>query len=1048
MKTNAAWIARIAGARPGVRTFLRGALLASLILHLAVGWPLRKAASGGLSPDQMKALEGEYGKKVAAAKRAGQVARDLAGKITMPPPPPDPEGVVSGTLNQALAGDIEKVVGKLLDLQVTRKLTDRVAASLKDELGEAARQIAAGKLTEEEIQALHERFKKKAHATAVEALKDYRVETQVERATMSTTEWYENNVSKTLFGNIEYELFRREYGRLRWRGMWSGEYTGWTRFLDWSHAKSLGYLKDKLARLERVADGASPKALLDGLSQLHQGSIQNNGTHPTPSWQACVYGGIDVHEKGTATWQAHMSEGILREYYPHREAEMKAVARRCDELWTKALDAAGAYAERPDARARCLAALRDLTGTVAALLKPADPSLAALNWAARVDVLTGPRLGEMYALFGEELTRGLEPLVRTFAKGQFKKGIIAHKDGVDAAMKEFGERIAPLLRRDVEAMIPRKVFARLVFDASSPFKTYRTPGIGESTHVPSEADAKAERELLARRPELRPYVEQRLRHHEENFRGSVASVTEEILNAVLTGGLLLRDMSRLVEGVDYADRVQEKLDAREAALRGRSQDLAKLTPDGVPDTSAPLVALLFGASKGHGANLQPVDTTLQPAYVTRARSAAALRLQMPKLPPHPAKWGFEEQAEARPAFKSPRIEAIPFLPRFPRLDGDLSDWGDVRPLVLKAPKGEEPVLVYAAWNYQGFFFGYRVRQAAEKYYFPTPWGQTFNHNTGDVGYVKTEGVDWAFRGDSFRICFDTLDARNQNRGEPHGQEFVVFPRGTDSDPQAPGVERVFESQRDARSKEYRGVKAGCKVFLQQPPPEQGPDGTGPYRVATFAEDGYTVEVFIPRSLFRVPVFAPGWFIGFECFVARGYQNPENGRSRLAGQPWASTSSRDAESFALNPGQWGDLLLLGTDPRVVAQEADERGTIAGGVVPGHSYLLSVIDPDRNVSPSAEDTVLVSAEARGGGNDVEVFVLKETGKNTGVFRGYINTQPGAGREVQGVLELMPGAEVGFAYVDFANAKGERGIITELKLPAVSGLMSARPSKENEP
>jgi len=1031
-----AWIDWITQPRQKVRSFLGLALLISLLGHGLVSWPLKESASGGLSPEQMKALETEYGKKVAAAKRAGQVARELAGKITMPPPPPDPEGVVSSTLNNALTTDIEKVVGKLLDVQVTRKLTDQVSASLKDELAEAAKDIAAGKLTEEEIRRLHEKFKKKAHDTAVAALKDYRVETQVERATLSTTEWYENNVSKTLFGNIHYELFRREYGRMRWHEMWSGQYTGWTRFLDWSNLKSLGFLKEKLNQLDKL----TPATLPSGLAHLHQGHIQPNGSYPTPSWRSVVYGGLDTHEHDTTTYQTQMSEGLLREFFPHRETEMKASLDQVDRLWEKAL----AVAEDPE---KGPPALKELRPAVAALVKAADDSLPALSWAVRVDVLTGPRLDEAYVQFGDELTKGLEPVIRTFARGQFKKGILVHKNGVDAAMKEFSNQIVPLLRRDIEAMIPKKVFARLVFDASYPFKQYKTPGIGEPTRVPSPDDVTAEKELIAqsvaKRPELRTYVDRRRQCHEENFRTSVSNITEEILNAVLTGGLLLRDLGRLVEGVDYADKVQEKLDARQAAMQGRAQDLAKLTADGVPDTSAPLIALLYGASKGHGANLEPVTTTLQPAYVTRDHPAAALRWQLPKLPPKPAKWGFEEQAEAKPGFKSARVEGIPFLSKFPRLDGDLSDWGKVRPLVLQGPKGAEPILVYAAWNYQGFFFGYRVKQAAEKFYYPSQWGQTFNHNTGDVGYVKTEGVDWAYRGDYLRVAFDTLDARNQNRGEPHSQEFVVFPRGTDSDPQVPGVERIFESQRDAKTKEYRGVKGVCKVYLQQPPPDQGPDGTGPYRVTRFDDTGYTVEAFIPRSLFSVPVFAPGWYIGFDCWVATGYQQPENGRSRFSGQHWAS-STRDAEGLGLNPSQWGDLLLLGTDPRVVVQDADAAGTVSEAILPGHSYLLSVIDPDRNVSPGAEDTVLVSAEVRGGRSDVEVFVLKETGKNTGIFRGYINTQPGAGREVQGVLEVMAGCEARFGYVDFANAKGERNVISELKLPVVSGLMGVSARK----
>jgi hypothetical protein len=120
---------------------------------------------------------------------------------------------------------------------------------------------------------------------------------------------------------------------------------------------------------------------------------------------------------------------------------------------------------------------------------------------------------------------------------------------------------------------------------------------------------------------------------------------------------------------------------------------------------------------------------------------------------------------------------------------------------------------------------------------------------------------------------------------------------------------------------------------------------------------------------------------------------------------------------------------------VLQEADAEGTLAQAIIPGYSYLLTVIDPDRNVNPSAQDTVLVSCEVGGGNHDVEVFVLKETDKNTGVFRGYVNTQPGTGRQVQGVVEVMPLEEVALGYVDFANAKGQRNVITEMRLPVIA-------------
>jgi hypothetical protein len=275
--------------------------------------------------------------------------------------------------------------------------------------------------------------------------------------------------------------------------------------------------------------------------------------------------------------------------------------------------------------------------------------------------------------------------------------------------------------------------------------------------------------------------------------------------------------------------------------------------------------------------------------------------------------------------------------------------------------------------------------------------------------------------------FDTLDARNTNRGEPHSQEFVIFPRGTDTDPNMPGIERVFESQRDAKAKEYRQPKASGKVFPGQP--DGAPDGSGPYRVTRVSKDGYTVEVFLPRSVFATPVFAPGWYVGFDAVIAGGYQGRD--QRRTSGWTWAGGD-------ALSPDRWGDLLLLGTDARFIVQDASVSGAVSYAVIPGHSYLLTVVDPDRNVNLAAEDSVLVSAEVKANSKDVEVFILKEVGKNTGVFRGYVNTSPGTGRQYHGVLEVMPGDEVRFGYVDFANAKGERMVVNTLRLPVTTGLM----------
>jgi len=109
---------------------------------------------------------------------------------------------------------------------------------------------------------------------------------------------------------------------------------------------------------------------------------------------------------------------------------------------------------------------------------------------------------------------------------------------------------------------------------------------------------------------------------------------------------------------------------------------------------------------------------------------------------------------------------------------------------------------------------------------------------------------------------------------------------------------------------------------------------------------------------------------------------------------------------------------------------------------------VVDPDRNVNLAAEDTVLLSVEVSGGPepsrNDVEMFLLKETGKNTSVFRGYVDTQPGRGREVRGVVEVTPGQQAIIGYMDLADAQGTRNPVYRLRLPVVAGVVNLASAK----
>jgi len=1043
--------------RRAARWTLWPLLIVSLLAHVPLA--MLGLGHGAANLDEL-AGEKTYLQMVCQKQRAREVSRRVRHRMTMPPPPPDPQAVVSNTLTGEITTDIDRVIGQMLPRAVRAKLAGKVTTDLRAELDAAAKSIAEGQLSKADIEALQRRFKARAHAKTVQALREHREETQIDQAKISVAEWYDSRVSRTLRAKLRYELYVRPYGR---GTVWGNH---WNRVVVWGACRDGHYL-NKVRDLGQLAAGRHHHRDIPGRPLEHGWRMLPDWPEPTAA-QAEAVGTIlrrihDRHPKGWAPSWTEALAALLDSYYPHKASAAKQGGVRLAGLWERALAQAAAYrqaadkadAGAPAARKASLAATAELHQAAQALWVGPERArqYRAVNQAVRSRVLRGPQREKVYDQIVAALLKTFTPAIQDLARNEYREGILIRQAGVDEAGDAFVKEIVGFLREDIAAAIPKGQFDELVFAGyANPYVSAVTGRSAPPTTEDIARDAKALAAILASWPAAeRAYADRRAGAIERAFAQAGQRVAAELADRFIEEGRFGSRFYASVESVDHTDQVAQRLNARERALAGRGQDLAQLTAEGVPDPSASMVALMFGASKGHGASLEPVRTTMAPAHVLAGRMGQAIRPGPARYPPPPASWGRITQPEIDPPFTCHRAEGIPFLANFPRLDGDLTDWGGIRPLVLQdfrhaanPPKG--PLMVYAAWNYQGFFFGYRVDRPLERFAYP----RRVNPRRPADGLVIPRpaaaygafAYGWAYGGDYLRLLFDTLDARRTLRGEPYLQEFVILPRGTTGNPDIPGIERIIESQRYATLMvgQWHGNKASCQIFPPQPSAADGPDGTGPYRVTQVSGKGYTTEVFLPRSLFNVPVFCPGWYLGFECIVCVGPQ-----QRRPHGQVWGNPRGGQEYGTGVErndyPNLWGDLLLLGTDPRLAVQDADETGTGSRAVVPGHSYLLTVIDPDRNVHLAAEDIVLVSAEVAGGPspatNDVEVFCLTETGKNTSIFRGYVDTQPGRGRQVQGVIEAMAGQQVRLGYLDLANAKGERNVVYHLQLPVVASV-----------
>ncbi|MDP6112395.1 MAG: hypothetical protein QGG53_11055 [Planctomycetota bacterium] len=1037
--------------------------------------------------------ETAYEKRIRQSKIARRMAEELKGKITMPPPPPDPESVVQEAMTDSLQGDVSKLMGgegEMLEEVVLQGIAQRVSRGLEAELKAVAVEIAEGQLTAEEINARQKALEDKAHELMNQELYRHRVKTQTKRAKMKSLEWYRKSVASVLLENIAVNVIRGKRNNPHFAAafgiIFNGRY-GWQRYLVWSRMNSATAFQSILAGLKRAAaedwteeglqawkeerqkrrrwiknfqpytgtlDDWILKRAFEGHSEikrLHVGTIRPRGVYPTASWYSVMYGLLDEHNLDGNLYITHLNDGLLNEYLTEIQDHYVDLAEELDDRWEDLLLASARLKEAVEERQSQEALLKlldernaiagEIDSKARAFLKGTEGRTldfrkrAELSMLLRFQLLADPKKqDEMYERFIGGMVKGLTKLLKDFARSQFRKGILEKNTGVEEAVAAFEKAIIPVLEKDLqEKVCSRKRFGQIIFSAGS-HRSFRDV-LGDRTNVPErqediDGELQELSQILEKQPHLSAYVEARSKRLNELYQQAVDNVIDYTITNVLTGGWLTSSLAKFVEGVDYADPVKETLTARESAKQGRNQDLARLTRDGVPDTSAPMLALLLGGSKGHGANLQPMKTDMVPHWMATGYPELALQHGRFIGAPPAKEWGFAEAQvpveEMEFNYKTPIVEGIPFLTRHPKFDGDLSEWVNLRPLFLKqGPRGVQPIQVYAGWNYQGYYFAYRVDIKEEDIYLPVQVRAGY----AGIGYKKIMTVDWAYRGESFRVCFDALNARNTNRGEPHTQEFLILPLGTDVDPSVTGVERVISSQRDAKTKQFRGVKASAKEFLPQ---GRRPSADTPFRVSQKDESGYSVEIFFPRTLFNRKVLSPGWIIGFNSMVAYG---PPGSNRGSTGSHWTRTAY---ETAANHPDAWGDLILLGTDPRLQVNLVDEKWTPARALLPGHSFLLTIVDPDRNVYSYEKDTVVVSIEVRGGNEDVEVFILDETDKNTGIFRGIINTQPGYGREVQGVMEVMPANELILSYVDFADAKGKMNAITRMVIPVVGGLL----------
>ncbi len=152
----------------------------------------------------------------------------------------------------------------------------------------------------------------------------------------------------------------------------------------------------------------------------------------------------------------------------------------------------------------------------------------------------------------------------------------------------------------------------------------------------------------------------------------------------------------------------------------------------------------------------------------------------------------------------------------------------------------------------------------------------------------------------------------------------------------------------------------------------------------------------------------------------------------AGSPGAEMVSVATTSFSTSGTSAGPFAPLGAPVHVVPGAGPVPIDLANPVplAPATQYhvgepvFVRVSDGDQNVNPAAIDTVLVTLSNPTTG-DIEVLRVTETGLNTGVFTGYIQTGPAPAGSGNGVLNVVYQSNITASYTDIVDAADARAL-----------------------
>lgn len=356
----------------------------------------------------------------------------------------------------------------------------------------------------------------------------------------------------------------------------------------------------------------------------------------------------------------------------------------------------------------------------------------------------------------------------------------------------------------------------------------------------------------------------------------------------------------------------------------------------------------------------------------------------------------------------PAYARIPYQPHELKIDGDLSEWGELdNPVQMQyaSDNGHDKltngVKLYMRWNESGFYFAYKSDNT-NRINLPDEIEDDYDRATYDVTQDKCDG-------DTFEFWIDQAD--NQ---EPTAWESTFIRLFTFSPFAAPGLYIDY-----FRQYEHRQIEDNYHVRITN---RQTPTG-------------YIVEAFLSKDVLpkNVALHPKKQFV---CNF-----------SINQGSDWGPYSSQWSASRAIDsrvrPNTWGCIELMGYKPEIEVKDYNQEGPGGKGsefIFPGQAVKIYIKDPERIFDSSSREIIPAYVGIIGNDNKKKINLI-ETEKGSGLFYASINTKSFENSTMADALLVRPGDILFVEYRKYNESSTDEAFNQKyfLYLPVVNSFYS---------